>query len=165
MTITVSAIAAMSQNLVIGKDNKLLWHIPEDFKHFKRVTIGKPVIMGRKTYQSIGKPLPGRTNIVITSQPNQVEGDVVTVATLDEALTRAKQIATDTNVDEVFIIGGGQIYAAAMAQTDRIYLTVINQDFDGDTFFPKINPTEWTEEIIATATEPVPYMIGILNRK
>lgn len=165
MTITVSAIAAMSQNLVIGKDNKLLWHIPEDFKHFKRVTMGKPVIMGRKTYQSIGKPLPGRTNIVITSQPDQVEGDVVTVATLDEALARAKQIAADTNVDEVFIIGGGQIYAAAMAQTDRIYLTVINQDFEGDTFFPKINPTEWTEEIIATATEPVPYMIGILNRK
>lgn len=165
MTVTVSAIAAMSQNLVIGKDNKLLWHIPEDFKHFKRVTMGKPVIMGRKTYQSIGKPLPGRTNIVITSQPDQVEGDVVIVATLDEALTRAKQIATDTNVDEVFIIGGGQIYAAAMAQTDRIYLTVINQDFEGDTFFPKINPTEWSEEIIATATEPVPYMIGILNRK
>jgi dihydrofolate reductase len=127
--------------------------------------MGKPVIMGRKTYQSIGKPLPGRTNIVITSQPDQVEGDVVIVATLDEALTRAKQIATDTNVDEVFIIGGGQIYAAAMAQTDRIYLTVINQDFEGDTFFPKINPTEWSEEIIATATEPVPYMIGILNRK
>lgn len=165
MTINVSAIAAMSQNLVIGKDNKLLWHIPEDFKHFKRVTMGKPVIMGRKTYQSIGKPLPGRTNIIITSQPDQVEGDVVTVATLDEALARAKQIAADTNVDEVFIIGGGQIYAAAMAQTDRIYLTVINQDFEGDTFFPKINPLEWSEEIIATATEPVPYMIGILNRK
>ena len=89
MKITVSAIAAMSRNLVIGKDNKLLWHIPEDFKHFKRVTMGKPVIMGRKTYQSIGKPLPGRPNIVITSKPGDIQGDVTIVATLEEAIVRA----------------------------------------------------------------------------
>lgn len=165
MTITVAAIAAMSQNLVIGKDNKLLWHIPEDFKHFKRTTLGKPVIMGRKTYLSLGKPLPGRTNIVITSKPDEIEGDVVTVDTIEDAIAKAKKIAQDTNVDEVFIIGGGQIYEAALPLTDRIYLTVINQDYEGDTFFPKLNPAEWSEEIITTATEPVPYMIGILNRK
>lgn len=165
MAIRVSAIAAMSQNLVIGKDNKLLWHIPEDFRHFKRTTMGKPVIMGRKTYESLGKPLPGRANIVITSKPDEIEGDVTTVATVMEALEKAKQIATETNADEVFVIGGGQIYEAAMPFTDRIYLTVINQDYEGDTFFPKINPAEWNEDIIATATEPVPYMIGILDRK
>ncbi len=165
MTITVSAIAAMSRNFVIGKDNKLLWHIPDDFKHFKNTTMGKPIIMGRKTYESLGKPLPGRANIVITSKPDQVEGDVITVATIEDAIARAKQIAVETNVDEIFIIGGGQIYEAAMPVTDRIYLTVIHQDFEGDTFFPKINPLEWSEEIIQTAEEPVPYMIGVLNRK
>lgn len=165
MTVTISAIAAMSRNFVIGKDNKLLWHIPEDFKHFKTTTMGKPVIMGRKTYESLGKPLPGRTNIVITGKPNQVTGDIVIVTTVDEAISKAKQIAAETNVNEIFIIGGGQIYEAAMPQTDRIYLTVINQDYEGDTFFPKINPLEWSEEIITTAEEPVPYMIGILNRK
>lgn len=155
----------MSRNLVIGKDNKLLWHIPEDFKHFKRVTMGKPVIMGRKTYQSIGKPLPGRPNIVITSKPGDIQGDVTIVATLEEAIVRATGMAQETGIDEIFIIGGGQIYEIAMPVTDRIYLTVINQDFEGDTFFPKINPQEWSEDIIATADEPVPYMIGILNRK
>lgn len=165
MTITVCAIAAMSQNLAIGKDNKLLWHIPDDFKHFKKVTMGKPVIMGRKTYLSIGKPLPGRTNIVITSKPEEIEGDIVIASSVEEAITKAKQIATDTNVDEIFIIGGGQIYTAAMPVTDRIYLTVINQNYEGDTFFPKINPLEWSEDILSSAEEPVPYMIGILNRK
>lgn len=165
MTITVAAIAAMSKNFAIGKDNQLLWHIPDDFRHFKETTMGKPIIMGRKTYESLGKPLPGRTNIVITSKPEQIEGDVTIVATIDEALNKAKQIATDTSVDEVFIIGGGQIYEAAMPQTQRIYLTVVNQDFEGDTFFPRINPAEWDENIIQSAEEPVPYVIGILNRK
>ena len=165
MTITVAAIAAMSKNFAIGKDNQLLWHIPDDFRHFKETTMGKPIIMGRKTYESLGKPLPGRANIVITSKPEQIEGDVITVATIDEAIDKAKQIATDTSVYEIFIIGGGQIYEAAMPQTQRIYLTVINQDYEGDTFFPKINPAEWDERIIQSAEEPVPYVIGILERK
>lgn len=165
MTITVAAIAAMSKNFAIGKDNQLLWHIPDDFRHFKETTMGKPVIMGRKTYQSLGKPLPGRTNIVITGKPDQIEGDITIVATIDDAIAKAKQIAMDTGTDEVFIIGGGQIYEAAMPQTQRIYLTVINQEYEGDTFFPKINPAEWDEQIIQSAEEPVSYVIGILNRK
>ncbi len=165
MTITVAAIAAMSKNFAIGKDNQLLWHIPDDFRHFKETTMGKPIIMGRKTYESLGKPLPGRTNIVITSKPGQIEGDVTIVASVDEAIAKAKQVATDTSVDEVFIIGGGQIYEAAMPQTQRIYLTVINQNYEGDTFFPRINAAEWDEQIIQSAEEPVPYVIGILNRK
>lgn len=165
MTVTVAAIAAMSKNFAIGKDNQLLWHIPDDFRHFKETTMGKPIIMGRKTYESLGKPLPGRTNIVITSKPEQIEGDVTIVATIDEAIAKAKQVAADTGVDEVFIIGGGQIYEAAMPQTQRIYLTVINQSYEGDTFFPRINPAEWDENIIQSAEEPVPYVIGILNRK
>lgn len=165
MTITVAAIAAMSKNLVIGKDNKLLWHIPDDFRHFKQTTMGKPVIMGRKTYESIGKPLPGRINIVITSKPESVSGDIITVGTVEEAINKGKEIATQSGVDEVFIIGGGQIYEAALPQTDRIYLTVINQEYEGDTFFPKLKADEWEERIIQSAEEPVPYMIGILQRK
>lgn len=165
MTITVAAIAAMSKNLAIGKDNKLLWHIPDDFQHFKKTTMGKPIIMGRRTYESLGKPLPGRTNIVITSKPDQVQGDVITVSSINEAIAKGKEIAAQSGVDEVFIIGGGQIYEAALPQTDRIYLTVINQDYEGDTFFPKLKADEWDERIIQTAEEPVPYMIGILQRK
>lgn len=165
MTITVAAIAAMSKNLAIGKDNQLLWHIPDDFRHFKETTMGKPIIMGRKTYESLGKPLPGRTNIVITSKPESITGDVMIVSSVDEAITKAKEIATQTNVDEIFIIGGGQIYEAALPQTARIYLTVVNQEYDGDTFFPKLKADEWEERIIQSAEEPVPYMIGILERK
>ena len=165
MSVTVCAIAAMSENLVIGKDNKLLWHIPDDFRHFKETTMGKPIIMGRRTYESIGKALPGRTNIVITTKPESIQGDVVTASSVDDAISKAQKIAEETLVDEIFIIGGGQIYAAAMPQVDRIYLTVVHQNFEGDTFFPKINPAEWTEEIIQSAEEPVPYMIGLLNWK
>lgn len=165
MTVTVAAIAAMSKNFAIGKDNKLLWHIPDDFRHFKETTMGKPVIMGRKTYESLGKPLPGRANIVITGKPEQIEGDVTIAATIDDAIAKARQIAAGTGVDEIFIIGGGQIYEAAMPQTERIYLTVIDQEYEGDTFFPRIDPAEWNERIIQSAEEPVPYVIGILERK
>lgn len=121
--------------------------------------------MGRKTYESLGKPLPGRTNIVITSKPELIEGEVLIVASIDEAIAKGKEIAAQSGVDEVFIIGGGQIYEAALPQTQRIYLTVINQEYDGDTFFPKLKADEWEERIIQTAEEPVPYMIGILQRK
>lgn len=165
MTITVAAIAAMSKNFAIGKDNQLLWHIPDDFRHFKETTMGKPVIMGRKTYESLGKPLPGRTNIVITSKPEQIEGDVVVTGNLEEALAKGKEVAAQSGVDEIFIIGGGQIYEAALPQTERIYLTVIDQIYEGDTFFPRIDPAEWNERIIQSAEEPVPYVIGILERK
>lgn len=163
--ITVSAIAAMSKNFAIGKNNQLLWHIPDDFRHFKETTMGKPIIMGRKTYESLGKPLPGRTNIVISSKPEQIKGDVTIVASIDGAIAKAKQVAAEAGVDEIFIIGGGQIYEAALPQTQRIYLTVINQHYEGDTFFPRIDPAQWEERIIQSAEEPVPYVIGILERK
>ncbi len=165
MSITVAAIAAMSKNLAIGKDNKLLWHIPDDFRHFKETTMGKPIIMGRKTYESLGKPLPGRTNIVITSKPELLTGDVLSASSIEEAINKGKEIAAQTGVDEVFIIGGGQIYEAALPQTQRIYLTVIDQEYEGDTFFPKLKADEWEERIIQSAQEPVPYMIGLLQRK
>ena len=162
----IAAIVAMSRNRVIGADNKLLWHIPEDFKHFRRTTMGKPVIMGRRTYESIGKPLPGRTNIVISRTPDSIEGDVFAVATLDDALERARKIAAVEGVDEIFIIGGGQIYAEAMPVTDRIYLTTIDRDYEGDAFFPALNMTEWTKTVLLqNDNDPLPYEISVLNRK
>ncbi len=155
----------MSRNRVIGADNRLLWHIPEDFKHFKTTTMGKPVIMGRKTYESIGRPLPGRANIVISRNPDAVEGDVFAVATLDDAVERAKKIAAADGVDEIFIIGGGQIYQEAMPLLDRIYLTVIDRDYEGDTLFPPIDADGWCKTILQSGTEPVPYDITLLERK
>ncbi|MBI2235214.1 MAG: dihydrofolate reductase [Micavibrio aeruginosavorus] len=161
----IAAVAAMARNRVIGAGNKLLWHIPEDFRHFKRVTMGKPVIMGRKTYESIGKPLPGRANIVISRDPGAVRGDVAAVATLDDALAHARAVAAANGADEICIIGGGQIYSAALPVTQRIYLTVIDRNYHGDAFFPELNMAEWTSEKIAAADEPLPYEIFILNRR
>lgn len=161
----IAAIVAMARNRVIGAGNKLLWHIPEDFKHFKRTTLGKPVIMGRRTYESIGKPLPGRANIVISRNPESVSGDVFAVATLGAAIDRARKIASSDKVDEIFIIGGGQIYEESLPVTDRIYLTLIARDYEGDTFFPALNMQDWNKTILQTATEPLPYEIAVLNRK
>lgn len=134
---TISIIAAISQNLALGKDNKLLWHIPEDFARFKKITSGHPVIMGRKTFESIGKPLSNRTNIIITHDENyKTEGCLVTHS-LEEAIKTAKSsYAKATEDKEIFIIGGGQIYKQAISLADKLYLTVIKKDFSGDTYFP-----------------------------
>lgn len=128
----VSLIAALSENRVIGKDNKLPWHISEDLKRFKEVTSGHPVIMGRKTFQSISRPLPGRLNIVITRDPNWKMDGVSVAHSLGEALELGKK----ENSGEVFIIGGGQIFAEAISNADKLYLTVIHTEIDGDAFFP-----------------------------
>ncbi|QQG36740.1 MAG: dihydrofolate reductase [Micavibrio aeruginosavorus] len=166
MGVRVSAIAAMSTNFVIGKDNKMLWHIPEDFKHFKRTTMGKPLVMGRKTFESIGgKALPGRPHVVISRSPQQPVENVQFATSVEDALKAAKGIAESDGVDEIFIAGGAQIYDAAMPYIERIYLTIVNRKYEGDSFFPRINGAEWREEIIASAEEPVPYIIGILDRK
>lgn len=165
MGIIIAAIAAMSKNRVIGRDNALPWHIPEDFKYFKRTTLGKPVIMGRKTYESLGKPLPGRVNIVISRNPDTVHGDVFAVDTLDKAIARATAIATAESVEEIFIIGGGQIYKEALPQTDRLYLTIINETFEGDAHFPAFDMADWTETSTQHFTVPVAYDIKVFDRK
>jgi dihydrofolate reductase len=135
---TTSIIVATAKNHAIGKDNKLLWYLPNDLKHFKDVTTGHTVIMGRKTYDSVGKPLPKRRNIIVTRQAISIEGCEV-VNSLEAAL------ALCANEDEVFIVGGAEIYRQAIALTNRIYLTIIDQDFDGDTFFPELNAEDWKE--------------------
>ena len=134
----VSQIAAMSENHVIGKDNQLLWHMPNDLKHFKNTTSGHTVIMGRKTFDSVGRPLPKRRNIIITRQHITIEGCEV-VNSIEAAL------ALCADEDEVFIVGGAEIYKQSLHLTDRVYLTIIHHQFDGDSFFPEINQNEWKE--------------------
>lgn len=132
-------IVAISDNNAIGKDNALLWHISEDLKFFKRTTLGCPVIMGRKTFESIGRPLPKRVNIVI-SRGFDTEEEVAVVSSLEEAF----KVAEDTNLEKCFVIGGGQIYAQALSQVDRLIVTHVHVEIEGaDTFFPEIDHNKW----------------------
>ena len=132
----ISIIVAVAQNGVIGDKNSLLWHISEDMRFFKRTTSGHPVIMGRKTYESLGRPLPNRTNVVISRTLGELEGCTV-VRSLEEA------IALFPTEEEVFVIGGAQIYALALDVADRFYLTRVSHDYEGDTSFPTWDESEW----------------------
>jgi dihydrofolate reductase len=133
----VSAIAAMSENRVIGKNNKLPWNIPEDLAHFKKTTLGKIVIMGRKTFESMGRPLPKRENLVVSRQKDFQAAGAQVFSSLEAALAYAEKKSAPT--DEVFIIGGAEIYKLALEKTQRFYLTIIHQKFDGDAYFPEID--------------------------
>ena len=138
----ISLIVAASTNNVIGKDNKLLWHLPNDMKFFKNTTWGMPVVMGRKTYDALaGEPLPGRFNFVITRNkgwdPHHVKVKVV------DTLAGAIRLAEETDCKETFVIGGGEIYAAAMPIADKIYMTRVHAVLDGDTWFPVIDEKQW----------------------
>lgn len=135
-------IAAMAKERVIGKDNQMPWHMPADLAHFKRTTLGKPVIMGRNTYESIGKALPGRLNIVVTSNTAYCLADAKVVHSLDHALSIAKEEASD----EVMIIGGGEIYRQLLPQAHRLYLTYVDLAVNGDTYFPDYDTVaQWQE--------------------
>lgn len=137
----LTAIAAMAENYTIGVENHLPWHLPADMKHFKEITSGHPVIMGRKTYASIGRPLPNRTNIVITrDEAFKAPGCIVT-NTIGDAISIAEQ-HTD---DEAFVIGGAEIYQQMWTKIQRLYLTIIHHEFDGDAYFPTLMPGEWKE--------------------
>ena len=128
----ISIIAAIGTNRELGKNNKLLWHIPDDLKHFKRLTSGHPVIMGRKTYESIGRPLPDRINIIITKNSIYSVSNCIVVHSLKDAL----EIAKEKEKEEIFIIGGGQIYKEAINMADKLYLTKVDASYDADTYFP-----------------------------
>jgi dihydrofolate reductase len=135
----VSLIVAVSSNNVIGKDNKLPWHLPNDLKYFKNTTWAMPIIMGRKTYESIGKPLPGRTNIVISRNGDWRADGVESVQSLDMAI----ELAHHLQVKELFIIGGAEIFNSSLPLARKIYLTRIHQEFEGDVFFPNVNEDNW----------------------
>lgn len=143
----IALIVAMGLNHEIGAGNQLIWHLKDDLKMFKDITSGHPVIMGRKTFEAIGKPLPGRVNIVITRGENQMEG-VILAKSLEEALTLAKDAPGS---DVCFVIGGGQIYAAALPYADTIYITKVQSEFsEADTFFPNVNFDYWDETLLAS---------------
>jgi dihydrofolate reductase len=135
---TISIVVAADENYGIGKDNQLPWHLPADLKHFKDFTIGYPIIMGRKTFDSVGKPLPKRRNIVITTQNLQIEGCEV-VHSIDEAFKICK------GEEKIAIVGGATIFEQSMEFVDVIHFTRIHHTFEADTFFPVINPDKWTQ--------------------
>ena len=132
----LSLIAAMDRNRLIGNNNQLPWHLPADLAHFKQVTMGKSIVMGRKTYESIGRPLPGRTNIVLSRQGFEAEG-VVNVSSICEAT------ALTVTEDEIMVIGGGTIYQSLIDVVDRMYITYVDGEFSGDAWFPDFDETLW----------------------
>ena len=161
----ISFIVAASENNVIGKDNKLPWCLPTDMRYFKNVTWGMPVIMGRKSFESLGKALKGRTNIVVTRNKEwQAEGTQV-VQSIDQAIT----LATQTDAKEIFIIGGAEIFRSALPSADRIYLTLVHGNFNGYAFFPSMEPEEWKlwskHEVAAEEKKPKPEAFQVWERK
>lgn len=134
----IAIVVAAAENNVIGKDNGLIWHLPADLRHFKQITMGHPILMGRKTYESIGKPLPGRTSVIITTQKDyEAEGCIVTHS-VQEAVAQARQLDED-----LYIIGGAHIYEQTLPVTDRIYMTRVHASFNGDVYFPELDEKDW----------------------
>src|SRR3954471_22704955 len=135
MSVPVALIAAIAENGVIGNKNGIPWRLPADFAHFKRMTLGKPLIMGRKTFESIGRPLPGRTNIVVSGQPGYQPDGVLVISSLEAALEHAQSIAAADGASEVMIGGGAQIYSETLLVADRLYLTRVALNPEGDSYF------------------------------
>lgn len=149
---SLSLIVAMGRNRVIGNNNRLPWHLPEDLAYFKRVTSGHTVLMGRKTFESIGRPLPNRRNVVITRDPTYRASGCDVVHSLREAVDRHRD-------DEIFVIGGAEIYRQALPLADKLYVTYIDEDFEGDRYFPELEPLEWklVSEVPGTGNDDNPY--------
>ncbi len=160
----IALIAAAAQNGVIGRDNQLPWRLPDEFRHFKQTTAGHHVIMGRRTWESRGTPLPKRTNIVVTSQSDYSAPGAIVVSSLAEAL----RVAEDAGEDEAFVIGGTRMYAEALAIADRLYLTRVHASFDGDAVFPSFDESLWREverrEHAVDDRHPYAYTIRTLDR-
>ncbi|VVP33250.1 Dihydrofolate reductase type 3 [Pseudomonas fluorescens] len=142
-SLPLSLIAALGENRVIGVDNRMPWHLPGDFKYFKATTLGKPIIMGRKTWDSLGRPLPGRLNIVVSRQADLVLEGAEVYPSLEAAIVRAQAWANEQGVDEVMLIGGAQLYAQGLAQADRLYLTRVALSPEGDAWFPEVDSGQW----------------------
>lgn len=164
----ISLVVAAARNRAIGLNNRMPWHLPEDLKYFKRVTMGKPVIMGRNTFESIGKPLPGRPNIVISRNGGYKADGITLVNSLEAALLAAQQLLPQ-GVDEIMVIGGAQIYAQALPRADRLYLTEVDAEPEADAFFPAIDRKEWQETAreahAACERNPYPYSFVVLERR
>ncbi|MGN5011352.1 type 3 dihydrofolate reductase [Aeromonas veronii] len=161
----ISMIAAMAHDRVIGKDNQMPWHLPADLAHFKRVTLGKPVLMGRKTFESIGRPLPGRRNLVISRNPDYQAEGIEVVGSIEAALA----LLAGSSVEELMVIGGGHLYAEMLPSADCLYLTQIDLAVEGDTRFPAFDDGQWQriacESHPADEKNPHPYSFETWQRR
>lgn len=165
----LSMIVAAAQNRVIGRENALPWYLPNDLKYFKQTTLGKPIIMGRKTYESIGKPLPGRTNIVITRQEDYQPEGVKVVHSVEEARDLAENVCLIDGQTEAMIMGGAEIYTLALPHADRLYLTEVHADVEGDAYFPEYDKSEWQEvsreNFSAEGANPYDYSFVVYDKR
>lgn len=168
MSVRISMIAAVAENGVIGNGAEIPWRIPSDFAHFKRSTMGKPLIMGRKTFEAIGKPLPGRTNIVVSRQMGYQPDGVIVINNLEAAIEHGKTIAKTDGVDEVMIAGGGEIYTQGMVHADRLYISHVALSPVGDAYFPEISPEKWQlraqPAVLTEKNDSAAYKICIYDR-
>ncbi|WP_086933932.1 dihydrofolate reductase [Agarilytica rhodophyticola] len=167
--VKLSIVVAMAQNRTIGKENGLPWRLSEDLKYFKKITMGHPIIMGRKTFESIGRPLPGRTNIVVTRQDNWSYDGVKVVHDIDAAISIANQIALLDNKEEIMLIGGAELYKQSINICTRLYLTEVHAEVEGDAFFPLFDPEHWQEisrdKYEAQGGNPYDYSFVVFDRK
>lgn len=165
----LAMIVAAAQNWVIGRNDQLPWYLPEDLKYFKQVTMAKPIIMGRKTYESIGRPLPGRTNIVITRDASWSAEGVKVCHSLDAAIGIAEAQASLDGADEVMVIGGAEIYRLCLPQADRLYFTEVHAEVDGDAFFPEFDRADYIQvgrqDYFADGPNPYDYSFVVYDRK
>jgi dihydrofolate reductase len=166
--IKLSVIVAVAENKVVGRKNALPWHLSEDLQYFKRTTLGKPIVMGRKTFESIGRPLPGRTNIVVSGNPDYFAEGVKVVSSLEQALQLAQDVALIDDCRELMVIGGASIYAAAIPVADRLYVTEVHAEVEGDAYLPSIEWANWVESSrerhMAIAPNPYDYSFVVYDR-
>lgn len=169
MNVPVALIAAVAENGVIGADRGIPWKIPSDMAFFKRMTMGKPIVMGRKQFETVGKPLPGRTNIVVTRQKGYQPDGVLVMDSLEAAIDHARTIARADAAGEVMVIGGGEIYAQAMALADKLYISHVALAPEGDTFFPPIDPSLWEvvgePEVPLTGRDGAAFSVRVYARR
>ncbi len=166
--VDIAMIVAMAENRVIGRNNQLPWHLPNDLKYFKSTTMGKPLVMGRKTFESIGKPLPGRTNIVVSGNKGFSAEGIRVANDIDQALEQAVSVAITEGALEVMVIGGAQIYEAVLPKVTRLYLTQVHADIEGDALFPELDWGQWKEvareDVQAEGSNPFDYSFVVYQR-
>jgi dihydrofolate reductase len=169
MTVKIAMIAGVAENGVIGSEQTIPWRVPSDMAFFKRTTMGKPVVMGRKQYETVGKPLPGRTNIVITRLEGYQPEGVLVFPSIDAAVDKAQEIAQADGVDEIMIIGGGEIYAQLLERADRLYITHIDLSPVGDVRFPTIAHEDWAvvdlPEVAPSPKDEATYRVKVYERR
>ena len=162
-------IAGVAENGVIGSEQTIPWRVPSDMAFFKQTTLGKPIVMGRKQYETVGRPLPGRTNIVITRQLDYAPAGVLVFHDIDSALEKAGEIALSDGADEIMIIGGGELYAQLMARADRLYISHIDLSPSGNVMFPAITPEDWAvvdlPEVLPNPKDAATYRVKVYDRR